>query len=233
MVSVDSISAIIVAAGKGNRIGTELPKQFLKLCSKPILYYTLEKFSSNPKIDQIILVIAREYLDSPELKAAIPPSINNKSFQIVAGGATRQDSVKNGLDSISDKNGIVLVHDGVRPFVTDQIINENIIECREAGAVLTAFPVADTLKKVDGNYVLNTIDRSNIWKAQTPQTFRFDILEKAFKKAEDQGLEATDEAGLVEGLHRVRLVKGHQNNFKITHKEDLTLARALIKEIKR
>jgi len=230
---VDSISAIIVAAGKGKRIGTELPKQFLKLLSRPILYYTLEKFSSNEKIDEIILVVAREFLGSPELKESIPSSIINKSFQIVAGGSTRQESVQKGLDSITRKSGIVLIHDGVRPFATEKIINENIRKCKEEGAVLTAFPVTDTLKKIDKNYVVETIDRSDIWKAQTPQTFRFDILDQAFKEANQKGIKATDEATLVERFHKVRLVKGHHNNFKVTHKEDLILARALIKEIKR
>ena len=229
---MDKISAIIVAAGSGNRMETRLPKQFLKIAGQTILYRTLSVFGNNQNIAEIILVIAADYLKSEELQNSIPDQLKNR-VKITQGGKSRQESVQNGLKQLDNEAKIVLVHDGVRPFVTNQIIAENVEECRNKGAVLTAIPVTDTLKLVDDGYVQETLDRNKIWRAQTPQTFKVSILQECFEKAKDEGIAATDEARIVEKYYKVYPIKGHKNNFKITHKEDLLRARALIKELQK
>ena len=224
-------SAIIVAAGKGSRMGAGLPKQFLKISGKTVLYKTLTVFGKTAQIDEIIIVIAEDYLDSKELHESLPSLLNDKQVKIVKGGNSRQESVSNGLANLDEKAQIVVVHDGVRPFIDTDIIAKNIRECRKKGAVLTAIPVTDTLKLVEGGYVRDTLDRNKIWQAQTPQTFKTSILKDCYQKAKKSGYVATDEAGLVEKYYQVFPIKGHKNNFKITHKEDLLLAKALYKEI--
>ncbi len=207
-----------------------LPKQFLNLDDHTILHHTLSHFGKHPDIEQTILVVAQEYIDSRELQISLPKNLRGHNFIICQGGESRQESVENGLKKISQDSEIVLVHDGVRPFISQKIITENIKMAREKGAALTAIPSTDTLKEVVDREVTNTLDRSRIWKAQTPQTFQKNILQTAFKKAKQNYFQATDEASLVEKIHPVHIVQGNKYNFKITHREDLLMARAYLKE---
>ncbi|MCF7741348.1 MAG: 2-C-methyl-D-erythritol 4-phosphate cytidylyltransferase [Candidatus Marinimicrobia bacterium] len=227
---MNSVSAIIVAAGRGNRMKARLPKQFLKLDNYTILQHTLTHFGKHPDIDQIILVVAGEYIESRELQNSIPKNFKGRNFVICQGGDSRQESVENGLDKLSQDSQIVIVHDGVRPFISQKIITENIKIAREKGAALTAIPSTDTLKEVQNNEIVTTLDRSRIWKAQTPQTFQKNIIQTAFRKAKQNDFQGTDEASLVEKIHPVHIVQGSKYNFKITHREDLLMARAYLKE---
>ncbi|MCF7886346.1 MAG: 2-C-methyl-D-erythritol 4-phosphate cytidylyltransferase, partial [Candidatus Marinimicrobia bacterium] len=224
------ISTIIVAAGKGNRMGTRLPKQFLKIENNTILYHTLDQFATIETIDEIIVVVAREYLDSEILQASLPSQLQSKQVKLIAGGSSRQESVGKGLNRLDERTDIVVVHDGVRPFVTQTIIEKNIEQCRTKDAILTAFPVTDTLKEIKRDHVIGTLDREKIWSAQTPQTFKTELLKAAYEKAIEEDLQATDEAGLMEKYQKVHVIRGDKHNFKITHKEDLLLARALYQE---
>lgn len=227
---MNSVSAIIVAAGRGNRMKARLPKQFLKLDHHTILQHTLAHFDKHPNIDQIILVVAGAYIESRELQISIPNNFRGRNFVICQGGDSRQESVENGLSKLSQDSQIVMVHDGVRPFISKKIITENIKMAREKGAALTAIPSTDTLKEVQNNKVVTTLDRSRVWKAQTPQTFQKNIIQTAFQKAKENNFVATDETSLVEKFHAVHIVEGSKYNFKITHREDLLMARAYLKE---
>ena len=222
-------SAIIVAGGKGSRMNSSLPKQFLQLNDYPILYYTLEKFFRNDYVDEIIIVIHEDYLDSEHLLNSIPPFADRGKYKIVSGGSTRQESVYKGFQNLASKSEIVLVHDGVRPFVSPDIISKNIRKCQEQNAILTAYPATNTLKTVQDGIVQSTLDRDKIWQAQTPQTFEKELLQKGLERARAQNITGTDEASIVEKISNVHILKGNKDNIKITHQEDLLIAKAILK----
>ena len=222
------ISAIIVAAGRGTRMKAETPKQFLELNGYSILYHTLQTFANAEKIDEIVLVVANEYIRSPQVTDSLPNNIDNKNYKIVSGGDSRQESVYKGLKKVHENTEIVLVHDGVRPLITEGIINKNIEKCSKHDCVLTALPSIDTLKKVQDKKVVKTLDRDEIWGAQTPQTFKKEVLMNAYQNAIENGYNATDDSELVESVSDVRIVMGNKYNIKITHKEDLKIAKAIL-----
>jgi 2-C-methyl-D-erythritol 4-phosphate cytidylyltransferase len=220
--------AIITAAGFGKRMGTDKPKQYLELSNKPILIHTLEKFEKARLIDEIILVtdpssvtIVREIIlgkyPSPKVK------------KIVAGGEQRQDSVAKGLANVSPGCEIVCVHDGVRPFITPELIDKSVEEAMSHGACIVAIPMKDTIKRVDEEgQIVETVERSGLWRAQTPQTFKFNILKEAFEKAFETGFYGTDEAMLVERINKeICILSGDERNIKITTPDDLKIAETL------
>jgi 2-C-methyl-D-erythritol 4-phosphate cytidylyltransferase len=222
------VAAIITAAGEGRRMGREIPKQFLEIQGKPVFLYSLEKFDRCLYVDEIILVINENFMN--KVKEDLTKWPLNKPVNIVAGGEKRQDSVANGLDLVSNDVDIVLIHDGVRPFISIEKIQDIIEAVCDYDAALLAVPEKCTLKKVKDGWVEDTIDRKRIWKAQTPQGFRLELLRRAFKKAEEEGYYSTDESSLIERLGcRIRIVQGEDFNFKITSPEDLTMANALIR----
>jgi 2-C-methyl-D-erythritol 4-phosphate cytidylyltransferase/2-C-methyl-D-erythritol 2,4-cyclodiphosphate synthase len=215
--------ALIVAAGRGQRFGSELPKQYHMLLGKPVLAHTLAAFAAHPRIDAVRAVIHPD--DRPLYDAAardVP-----KLLTPVAGGADRQGSVLNGLESLAgDSVRHVLIHDGARPLISAAVIDRSIAALTEAPGAIAALPVSDTLKRARGDAIGDTVDRTALWRAQTPQAFRFDCILQAHRQA---AAGATDDAAVAEraGL-TVRLVPGEEENLKITSADDLARAERLM-----
>ncbi|HVY54973.1 MAG TPA: 2-C-methyl-D-erythritol 4-phosphate cytidylyltransferase [Thermodesulfobacteriota bacterium] len=224
-------SAVIAAAGQGKRFGDGLPKQLLPLLGKPVLAYSVETFSKSDFIDEIILVVPADHADT--VKSEIADRISaHKIIRISAGGPERQDSVLNGFNSLTGKPDIVVVHDGARPLVSLELLEEVISEAAACGGAIAALPSGDTVKKSSPEmHVERTIPRDSLWFAQTPQAFRYDVLKDALSAASRDGFLGTDESQLVErtGLS-VKLVKGSPYNIKITTPEDLRLGELILKE---
>jgi 2-C-methyl-D-erythritol 4-phosphate cytidylyltransferase len=219
---VSGASAIIVAAGAGTRFGE--PKQFAYLRAKPVLEWTLERFQAHPGIGAVVLVLPDENdFKHYRLRYA-------KIVDIVRGGERRQDSVWQGFRilSVADPE-IVLVHDGARPLVPADLIARVIEAARADGAAVPVLAVEDTVKEVRDGKVTATVDRTNLFRAQTPQGFRFDVLKKALDAARHSRFTGTDEAALVERLGLpVTAVAGDPRNIKITTPGDIPLAEALL-----
>lgn len=222
-------SVIIVAAGSGQRFGTEKPKQFLEILGKPLLIHTLEKFESCATIDEIILILSAAEIEN--FRKTLEKYSLKKISKIIAGGATRAESVRNGLNQIDDKKiEIVAVHDGARPLVTAAEIARTIEKARETGAACLVANVTDTIKRVAGGKITGTIDRANLRRALTPQCFRYEILKRAFAENEINET-VTDECFLIEKLgYKIALVEGSAKNIKVTMREDFILAESLLKE---
>lgn len=221
--------AIVVAAGKGTRLGGARPKQFLELRGVPLIIHTLRQFERCQEINEVITVLPAE--DTAGFESLTKQFELKKAGRIVAGGVTRAQSVRNGLNAIDDAE-IVAVHDGVRPFVTPEEIDKTVVAAREnAAAVLTA-PVADTIKRVHDGRVVETVSRAELRRALTPQCFRFGILKRAYEtldELESAGIEITDDSLLVERLGvEIVTVEGSARNIKITKEEDLDLAEAIL-----
>lgn len=224
-------SAIITAAGLGKRFGEDQPKQFLHLQGKPVLAHSLETFSKSGLISEIVVVVPADLVEHTRNdlveKLRIP-----KVKCVISGGTERQDSVKAGFDALSENPDIVVVHDGVRPFISRALLEEVIKEASAWGGAIAALPSNDTIKKSsqDG-FIETTVPRDSLWFAQTPQAFRYEVLKAAFIKATGEGFRGTDESLLVErtGL-KIKLVKGSPYNIKITTPEDLRLGEHILKE---
>jgi 2-C-methyl-D-erythritol 4-phosphate cytidylyltransferase len=217
--------AVIVSAGKGHRFTKGEKKQFHLLAGKPILAHTLDKFEACPLIHSILLVVGQEDMDYC-LEEIVEKYRYQKISQIVPGGKRRQDSVKNAIDALSEDVNVVVIHDGVRPFVTREMIEESIRAAFKFQAALVAMPVKDTIKIVhaDGT-VLKTLDRETLWQIQTPQTFQVTLIKEAYRRATEVGFVGTDDASLVERLGvKVHVLPGSYSNLKITTPEDLILA---------
>ena len=222
-----SVCAVVPAGGTGTRMGGIVPKQFLELDGKPILYYTLKTLQDCGIISELILVVPEKEYDNACIDWLGKPEIVTK---VVVGGEKRQDSVYNGFCELSPQTEIVLVHDGVRPFLSHQMIKESVDAAREYGAAITAIPVNDTIKRVDDSgLVSQTVDRDGLWRVQTPQVFRYELLQEAFKKANSEKFYGTDEGTLIEHLGKpVKVVEGSEQNIKITRPEDLRLSEIFI-----
>ncbi len=217
--------AIIVAAGKGQRFTEGKKKQFLPLSDKPILVHTLDKFEACPLIRSVLLVVARED-EAYCLKEIVEKYGYRKISHLVPGGKERQESVKHGMDAVPRDADIVVIHDGVRPFVTREMIEQSIQTAIRVQAVVFAVPVKDTIKVAgpDGT-ILRTLDRESLWHIQTPQAFRASVFREALQKAVEEGFTGTDDASLVERMgFKVHLLPGSYTNIKITTPEDMTLA---------
>ena len=222
--------AVIVSAGKGHRFMEGKKKQFYFLGEKPILAHTLDKFEASPLIRSILLVVGQEDMDYC-LKEIIEKYRYQKISQVVPGGKRRQESVKNGIDSLPKDVEIVVIHDGVRPFVTKEMIEESIRSAVRFGAVVMAMPVKETIKMAhsDGT-VLQTLDRESLWQVQTPQTFQAKVIKEAYYKATEESFIGTDDASLVERLGlKVHILPGSYTNIKITTPEDWMLANLFLK----
>ncbi|MEK5025720.1 2-C-methyl-D-erythritol 4-phosphate cytidylyltransferase [Paenibacillus sp. FSL M7-1046] len=218
----NSVGAVIVAAGRGTRMGTAESKQYLLLQGKPIIVHTLEVFQQHELISEIVLVTGQE--DIERCREWVEAYKLDKVKAVVPGGSERQHSVHLGLKQL-DTNW-VMVHDGVRPFVQESEIDACYERARAVGASALAVPVKDTIKQVDGNgKVLSTPDRRSLWAIQTPQTFRLSDLLAAYAAAEREGFIGTDDSSLAErsGIP-VSVVEGSYRNIKITTPEDLDFA---------
>ena len=224
------VGAIIPAAGRGKRIGASVPKQFLEIQGRPLLHHTLTVFASCKLIDYVVLVMPRADVDEMG-----EDWLNKYEIvrQVVVGGEKRQDSVYNGFSSLEEGTDIVVVHDGVRPFTTPQMITATVEAAQQHGAAITAIPVSDTVKQAADGFVKQTVSRDGLWRVQTPQAFQHGLLQQAFKKAKKDSYYGTDEGSLVEYLgERVKIVPGSELNIKITRKEDLALGESLLSRAK-
>jgi len=224
---MEKVGAIIVAAGKSERMGG-VEKIFAIIDGKPLLAHSVEVFQRCPSIDEIVIVLSQSKLNAG--LSLVKEYHWSKVSTVCPGGARRQDSVSEGLRRL-DKVDWVLIHDGARPCVTQDIIERGLGEARESGAAIPAMPVADTIKIVSSNYyVKDTPPRDKLWAVQTPQVFRFDIIAEAHRKAKGN---VTDDAAMVESLgHKVKVFKGSYTNIKVTTPEDLIIAEAIIKSRK-
>lgn len=211
------VIAIIVAAGRGKRLGSSLPKQFLKVRGRTILEMSVEAFEQNKYIDEIFVAANADYC---ELTEKLCRGFS-KLKKIVAGGAERQDSVRAALDCLRGENGIVLVHDAARPFVSEAVINAVIEGTADFGAAIPTVPAKDTIRQVDGTGS-RTLQRETLARVQTPQGFRISLIKHAFEKAQAEGFLGTDDASLVERMGiNISMVQGEDANRKITTREDL------------
>jgi len=224
------VCAIIPAGGQGTRMGGTVPKQFQALRGKPILHYTLRALQESELIDSLVLVVPEKELKNARADWLERPPVVK---QVVVGGEKRQDSVFNGYQALPTDTDIVLVHDGVRPFLSREMIQETIHTAEKFGAAITAIPVHDTLKQVDDSgLVQRTVEREGLWRVQTPQAFRYDLLGEAFRNAQADSFYGTDEAALIEHLgQEVRVVDGSEWNLKITRQEDLVLGESIVAKL--
>ncbi|MCE9655477.1 2-C-methyl-D-erythritol 4-phosphate cytidylyltransferase [Clostridium celatum] len=223
------ISAIILAGGKGKRMGASVSKQFIELKGKPIIYYTIKKFEENKNIDNIVVVLPPDEVSY--FKEEILKKYSLKIDKIVLGGTERQDSVYNALKSIADtETDIVLIHDGARPFISNRIINDGIKYANEYGAAAPGVMPKDTIKvKNENNFSINTPDRSSLVAIQTPQVFKYKEILKCHEKVKVNKEVVTDDTMVVEKYgYKVYLYEGEYTNIKVTTPEDLILGEMLI-----
>jgi 2-C-methyl-D-erythritol 4-phosphate cytidylyltransferase len=225
------IAAIIAAAGIGVRMGHKTPKPYLNLAGKPILAHTLEVFEKAKEIREVVVVVHPDELENCQ-ENVIAPFGFKKVLRLVPGGKERQDSVYHALKTLQreDDLEIILVHDGVRPFITQEQIRRVIQGARQHGAAILGIPAQDTLKRVDSQgRVIQTLERRDIWQIQTPQAFQAPLLWRAFVEAYSRNFYGTDEASLLEELNLpVAVIPGSPLNLKITTREDLELAEAML-----
>ncbi len=226
--------AIIVAGGKGVRMNNTMRKQYLPLAEHQIIGHTLLAFKESKKIKHIYLVVPEDDFAFCKDNVLLPLKLED-SISLVPGGLKRQDSVYNGLLAVNSAidncdTSIVVIHDGVRPFVTVKQIDECIKGANKFNACILGIPAVDTLKEVrNSGFIKSTIKRETVWLAQTPQAFKYGIIKRAHEHARKNGYQGTDDASLVEKLNvDVRIIKGSNGNIKITTKEDLLLARAMM-----
>jgi 2-C-methyl-D-erythritol 4-phosphate cytidylyltransferase len=224
------ICALIVAAGQGLRMGAPQRKQYLPLAGRPILTRTLQAFDRIERIDQMVIAVPPSEKDYCENEIVANAGLKTR-VALVEGGAHRQDSVFNGLQQLGDAEGIVLIHDGVRPMVTAALINACIQGALQWDACIPAVAVIDTPKQIDDRGIIaRTLAREHLRMAQTPQAFRLSLIHRAHTEARRLGLKATDDASLVEAMGvAVHVVDGLHENIKITTPEDLAWAEAWLR----
>lgn len=214
--------AIIPAGGTGRRMGREISKQYLLLDGIPILAHTLSVFQRSPIVDEIILAVPEG--DIAEVRRVfVEPYGRSRVSLVIAGGRERQDSVHNALSHVGDEHGVVIIHDGVRPFVTGDLIERAVAAAEMYGAVSTGLPIRDTVKEVDpAGWVVKTLPREGLWLTQTPQAFRREVILTAYERALADGFYGTDDASLVERMGiPVRMIQGDWENIKVTTPRDL------------
>ena len=225
------VSVVIVAAGLGKRMKSKINKQYLLLKDKPILAHTIKAFEENKYVDEIIVTTRsdeREYC-----KENIVEKYGFKKVEaIVSGSVERQDSVYNGLKSCNKETSVVLIHDGVRPFIKDQEISDIIHETIEKDACVTGVKVKDTIKIIDNdNFIIDTPNRENLWAVHTPQAFSYELILGAHEKCKREEWIVTDDSMLVEKLGiKVKMLEGSYDNIKITSPEDLYVAESILEK---
>lgn len=219
-------TAIVLAAGQGKRMGTKVQKQYLEILGKPILFYSLDVFQKSDIIDEIILVVGEHQEDYCQREIVEKFHINKVS-KIVTGGVERFHSVWNGLQEVAE-DGYVFIHDGARPFVTEEILLRAYEAVQRKKACVVGMPVKDTIKIADDEgFAKETPNRSHVWMVQTPQVFENNLVKKAYEMLLSQKqINVTDDAMVVEQMlnHKVKLVSGSYENIKITTPEDLAIA---------
>jgi len=224
------IVALIAAAGLGKRMNAKISKPFIPIFGKPILAYTLEKFEKCKLIEKICLIVNQEEKDLCS-KDVISKYNFSKVQELIAGGETRQESVYNGLKALDPDTDIVVIHDGARPLVEETLIQDSIRTAQRYGAAIVAIPLKDTVKRSGKDFFINgTLDRQEIWKAQTPQTFKYNIILSAYHKAYKDKFFTTDDATIVEKYgHKVKIIIGSEENIKITTPFDIIIVENFLK----
>ena len=223
-------SVVIVSAGRGSRMKSDINKQFLKIGGKEVIAHTVERFYNNKNIGEIIIVVRED--EKEFFQENIINKYGYKNIKIAFGGKERQDSVYNGLQEVDKNCSIVLIHDGARPFVTNEIIEKSIKCAQKYNCAIVGIPVKDTIKIVnENNDVCNTPNRNTLWSIQTPQVFEYSLIMKAHEKAKDDKYYGTDDSMLMEYLgYNVKVVEGSYDNIKITTPEDLKVAEEILRE---
>ncbi|HHW07838.1 MAG TPA: 2-C-methyl-D-erythritol 4-phosphate cytidylyltransferase [Clostridia bacterium] len=221
---MSSVTAIVLAAGQGTRMKSAVPKQYLAVGGRPVLLHSLQLMEESSAVQHVVLVVGSRDVDP--VQEMLAPYALTKLHQVVPGGKERSHSVYHGLKALPEDCAWVVVHDGVRPFFTLTLLERVIRAAKTCGAAIPGVPVKDTIKVCDEQgLVVTTPPRQSLWAVQTPQAFRRDWLVEAYEKAMEDGITATDDAGLVERLGRpVQVVQGEYTNIKITTPEDLALA---------
>jgi len=219
-----SVSVILLAGGTGQRMGSPLPKQFLKLSGKEIARYSFDCFTMIPEVSEIVVVCEEQYRHLFDCEM---PDI---TLRFALPGKRRQDSVYNGFQAVDGTADLVCVHDSARPFITPQIIRNVLLAAYEHGAAVVGMPAKNTIKEVDDDcMVINTPDRSRLWEIQTPQVLYPQYLRDGFRKALENNLTVTDDVSLAELIQKpVKLVLGDYRNIKITTPEDITIAEKIL-----
>ncbi len=227
---MSKVTALIPAAGMGRRMGRAVAKQFLPLGDKPMLAHTLLAFQRSTDIDEIIPILSKDDMEHC-LRDVIEAFHITKVKTLVVGGKERQDSVYNGITRLEKDAAVVLVHDGVRPFVTAAMIKECVDHARKGECVAVGVPLKDTIKEVgDDGTVRRTLDRGRLWAIQTPQAFPAKVLKKSYEECYKNRVMGTDDAMLAERAgNKVRVIMGSYENIKITTPEDLLLAEEILK----
>ena len=230
---MNKITAIVLAAGSGRRMKSKTKKQFMEIKGKPVIWYSLFEFEKS-RVDEIILVTGKEDIDY--CKKEIVEKYNLKKIKnVVAGGSERYESVYNGLKEVT--GNIVLIHDGARPLINNEIIERSIEGTIKSDACVVGVPVKDTIKRADKEgYIIDTPNRSELWITQTPQSFKTDLVKMAYKKMKEElekgntTLNITDDAMVVEEFttNQVRFVRGDYKNIKVTTPEDIDIAELFI-----
>lgn len=222
------LSVIIPAAGSGVRMGSDVPKPFLKVGNRSILEHTISKFLEVPELIEVIIATSKDHI--PDIHSIFGRISANVTLKVVEGGSERQFSIYNALQSISDDSTLVAVHDAVRPFIRPALIIECCNIAKEFGGAVLGVPAKDTIKQVnEDNVIKATPDRSFLWQAQTPQVFQKELLLKAYKSALEANFIGTDDASLVERIGgEVQMVEGDRENLKITYPVDLKIAELIL-----
>ncbi len=224
------VSVVIAAAGRGERFGAELPKQFCQLGDVPVIFRTVSAFSAHPFVDKIVVAVRSDYMD---LCSNIINGVGD-SISVVSGGKSRQESVFNAFKSLSNDGGtqFVMVHDGARPLVSEKLISTSIEMAALIGASVPVIELDDTIGAVSDGKVVSYVDRSVLRRIQTPQVFRYDILENAFARSVQKDTNFTDESAMVvDAGFEVSIVEGSRKNIKITNPVDLLVAESMLGEI--
>ena len=225
-----TIALIIPAAGSGTRMNRDLPKPFIEVAGKPILEHTIRRFLEVEGLRRLVVATSGDYVEKTR---AILESVagDRLAVDVIEGGSERQHSIHNALERVGDEQ-LTIVHDAVRPFVSEAHIEACCQAAEEVGGAVLGVPAKDTIKKVDQEgRIVDTPSRQYLWQAQTPQVFRTDILKTAYEKARQSGMVGTDDASLVERLGQpIKMIEGDRSNFKITYPLDLRLARLLLQE---
>lgn len=225
----EKVIAIVPGAGLGKRLGPGTNKPFYSLLDKPLIVWTLETLERINEIDELIPVIKESDLETGI--RIFDRYRLSKVKRIAPGGKERQDSVYSGLKLIAGRADLVLIHDGVRPFVDPAVVQEAISSLHGFDGVITAVPVKDTIKELEGSVVKRTLRRESLWAVQTPQVFRYPFLVKAYEAALSEGFYATDDSALVERIGgTVKVITGSYANIKITTPEDIHVAESLLRE---
>ena len=225
---VRDTAVLVPAGGVGARLGRAMPKQFLALGGVPVLVATVRHFVRHPAVRAIVVAAPEAHVS--RARRLLGPLGRRRPLAVVAGGPTRQASVGLALQAVPAEVELVMVHDAVRPFITRGLVDAVLAAARAHGAAICALPIAETVKRVSGEFVVATENRAGLWAVQTPQAYRAALLREAHEKAHRDGFVGTDDAMLVERLgHQVCVVQGRETNVKITTPADLRRARAWVR----